>query len=1075
MHGTPQAVFQEFANLWEPMWQKHLHDAPTKWDPFVQQLTETVPKVAQIMDLPEITTDQWITAVRSKKARTATGPDGVSRTDLLRMPPSLQDELVRQVLLCEKGHQHWPPEQLIGHITAVEKKEGASLPGEFRPITVLTVPYRTWASIRAKQCLKFLDKWADSGLRGNRPRQSTATIWWQISQEIEASIYTEQPLSGFVTDVCMAFNTLARPVVYACAIHFGLPLPFVRAWHTAVADIQRHFIVGGACSPGIQACTGYPEGDPLSVVAMVLINMAMHELLHHHVMPLQVISFVDNWECKSSEAQATCRAYAAMEQFAQMIDVKLDHQKTHFWAVQSQDRKYLQAQNHAVSHHAADLGGHVNYTRKITNYTIRSRIQKAKVFWNLLYRSASPYQQKLRAICTVAWPRSLHGVSNVTLGDEHLGRLRTAMMNAMRWNKKGASPILQCMLLPPRCDPGYHVFLDTLTMFRHNCAPDLMFPVLTGLVLQPPKHFDPGPAGVLLSRLHQLNWRWDHNGYIVDHEGIRWHILDCPIQLLKARLQQAWGAMMGAIMSTRKEFEGLSRVDLPLSRSTAATFAPDGAGLLRTSMNGTFYTRNKQIHAGKVPSKDCPYCDKPDSVEHRIWECTGFADLRQALPEQASLDLQAMPSCTRLHGWMVEDATDRQFRHSLLTIPDLTAEFLPMQFDPDVLYLFIDGSCTEPHRPSLRVATWGLCAANLPSQGFSPVASGGVPGLYQTVLRGEITGAIAAFRFGLSMRRAFSVWTDNALVHRRIREFADPRHPAPSGKQNDHDLWSTLHCLVVQAVDQQMFQFVVKVTSHQTEGMSDTVEEWARQGNECADRLAAMALHQLPFEVRVLQTKLTNQANRRHFACKHFHAMLVQFGLRCVETKTAVAHEDGGRWEDARKLQEEEESKLSLRGFQTDTEVPPSQRLGACAQVLHQWLARLLDTEDSVPMWLSSYQLYAHYRMATGHVGFCYHTGSRTWNTAEEYIHEHGFNFPRLAAWFQAILKEYAKHCQLECVAVPKLPWGSVFKTYQRCLLIRASPRDFAAVDDAFRRTGIAHVQSVRTALGRGEPKLGRF
>lgn len=264
-----------------------------------------------------------------------------------------------------------------------------------------------------------------------------------------------------MTDVCKCFNTLPRPVVFACALHYGLPTTFVKAWHDAVARIQRHFIVGGTCSGPSLACTGYPEGDPLSVVAMALLNMAMHHIVAKQAMPSSIISFVDNWECKSTDVHATCRAYAAMEEFANMVDIRLDHKKTHFWAVTADDRKAIVSRGYRISHHCADLGGHLNYTRRFTNYTIRSRIAKAKVFWGLLYRSISPFAHKLRAICTVAWPRSLHGASNVGLGEERVGKLRTSMMNAMRWNKKGASPLLQALLLPPRCDPGFYILMDT--------------------------------------------------------------------------------------------------------------------------------------------------------------------------------------------------------------------------------------------------------------------------------------------------------------------------------------------------------------------------------------------------------------------------------------------------------------------------------------------------------------------------------------------------------------------------------------------------------------------------------------
>jgi ribonuclease HI len=285
-------------------------------------------------------------------------------------------------------------------------------------------------------------------------------------------------------------------------------------------------------------------------------------------------------------------------------------------------------------------------------------------------------------------------------------------------------------------------------------------------------------------------------------------------------------------------------------------------------------------------------------------------------------------------------------------------------------------------------------------------------------LRGEITGAIAAFKFGLSRGAPFSIWTDNALVHKRIKEYATQGKAVLNGKRNDHDLWMTLQGLVCRACSRGLFQFVVKVTSHQEESQLDVVEEWAREGNECADRLAAMAQHQLPSQVRLLQGKLIYQHNRRHFACKHFHAMLVQFGLRCVEGKATVAHEDANRWADAKKLQEEEESQISLKGFTTDLVAPPSQRLGVCVQPLQQWLTQLLGQDDATPLWLSSYQLYAHYRMTTGHIGFYYDAASRKWDTAEGFVHEHGFNFLKMASWLQAITKEYAKLCELNCSAL---------------------------------------------------------
>ena len=73
----------------------------------------------------------------------------------------------------------------------------------------------------------------------------------------------------------------------------------------------------------------------------------------------------------------------------------------------------------------------------------------------------------------------------------------------------------------------------------------------------------------------------------------------------------------------------------------------------------------------------------------------------------------------------------------------------------------------------------------------------------------------------------------------------------------------------------------------------------------------------------------------------------------------------------------------------------------------------------------------------------------------------------------QAIVEEYAACCGMTAVASPRLAWGAAFKTFQRCLLLRASPADFVKVDFAFRYAGIAKFSQVRKALGRGAPNLG--
>eukprot|EP00435_Cladocopium_sp_Y103_P038590 s1356_g10.t1 len=669
MLGDLPDVFRAFEELWRPMWQRHKNKDVAEWLPVLADLQARVPVPPQPIEMPPITAEQWMKAVQSKKSTSATGPDGVSKLDLLNMPPKLVNRLVDFVNSCERGDRDWPQPSMVGLIASIEKHSAAASPSEFRPITVLSMVYRTYSSIRTKQILRWIHSFAPDGLFGNMPHQSTVQVWRALAEQIEHANYFDCQWTGAVTDVTKCFNTLPRHVVYFLGRHLGLPEHFMKSWHHNLSMLQRRFIVQGSCSPAIDSQTGYAEGDPLSVAAMAILNCAMHHVVTSQVSPVRVISYVDNWELQSSQPEATCAAYEAMDRFAQSLDIKLDAAKSHFWGTTAQSRKELKVRGRKVLLHCKDLGGHLNYSKRGTNYSLRARITNTKPMWGWLSRSQATSCQKLRVLYTVAWPRCLHGIAGVDIGTDHFTTLRAAAMNALRWEKHGSSSLLQFGLLTSaRHDPQFYALITTVMQFRQHCAQDTAFAVLDQLATQPPVRYYPGPSGVLLARLHAIQWRWEGNGYVTDHQGLVCHLLDSPIQFLRIRLEQAWAAYVGQKLSDRDEFQGLAEVDILCSRHTAHKFSPTDQGLLRVAMNGSFYTRDKQFSSGKFTSKKCPWCSAEDSVHHRTWECPHFAEERSRLTEEHRHYIMSQPDCTKLHGWFVETDTDRAYRRALFAI-----------------------------------------------------------------------------------------------------------------------------------------------------------------------------------------------------------------------------------------------------------------------------------------------------------------------------------------------------------------------------------------------------------------------
>ena len=1057
--GDRQAVFAAFADLWRPMWTRHQDAAPEKWDPFVQRLL-ALPGATSNMPMGPITVAQWERAVASKKSRTATGPDGVSKADLSRMPPALTAQLVDLINDIDQGVQVWPQAALVGHISNVEKCPEATSPQQFRPITVLTLPYRVWASIRAKQCLQWLSQFAPEGMHGNVPGKSTVGVWWSLSLQIEAATQQGKQVSGFLTDLTKAFNNLPRPAVFACALHYGLPLAFVRTWHSALSNLQRHFVVGGAVSGPIWSSNGYPEGDPLSVVAMVLLNLAMHTALNQSRPMTQVLTFVDNWEGTSCDVVETHQAFLDMKAFADSVEVPLDHKKTVFWANNASDRKWLREHDQPVVLHGTDLGGHLNYSRRFTNYTSRARIEKNAAFWGALARSAAPIEQKLRAIATVAWPRCLHGIAGISLAGEHFGRLRAQAMSCLKWNKKGASSTLQFGLGLTKIDPGFVALLDTVLTFRLHGVPDVAFPVLCGLTQCPPRHFDPGPCGVFLSRLHEIQWTWDGNGFLIDHEGIPVHLIDSPIQYLKLRLRQAWERQVGFLMSERKDFGGLGWVDVEASQAPALTSGED-RGIMRSIQNGTFFTRDKQIHAGKVPSKDCPFCSAPDGLAHRIWDCPHFEDLRGNIPYEVRVFLANQPDCTRLHAWMVQSSADAHWRMILHNIAPHPLTVFVQPPDDEVLHIFTDGGCVCPTKPRLRLASWAVVVASLTDETFLPVATGLVPGPYHTSLRGEIHAAIQAFQYAHHFRRKFTLWTDNQQVYARVRQYLSGHRVQPTPKHADHDLWGRLHGLVLH--NRHLLFDVMKVVSHiDPSTVSDPIDKWVLAGNAAADQLASEALQQLPDHVACAHQIVQTQLDWRLSASTCFQRYLVAMGQSAIAAKEIIHKADGNQWEEIRQAPPEQPIPISLSPLPAELCAFEPHNLGSCFEPIASWIRTLGSGPDLRGMWLCNYQLLVHFQHHTGKMGFWYNRPRKEWLLADAYAMEHGFDFCRFAAWLLAAVKVFAKACRLPLTIQPSMPWGTCFRSWQRCIFLQASVSEFTVVDSMLSARGAVALKLVQ-------------
>eukprot|EP00438_Fugacium_kawagutii_P010060 Skav222709 [mRNA] locus=scaffold1661:97954:102885:+ [translate_table: standard] len=1055
-----KALFGQFEDMWMRRWDKHRFVSDETWTPFCNMVTSLVPKPDAYMEHHPISVEQWYAAVRAKKVKTACGPDGITRMDLLKCPKPITVQLLRMIESIESG-QPWPRAAMIDLISTLEKVELAHSPNQFRPICVLSGFYRVWASIRTKQLIQWLSKLSPKGLFGNRKGCDTSQLWWNLSVQIETAILEGDPLSGSLGDIVKCFNTLPRIPVFHLLSHLNVPACLIKPWFSAVSQLERRFSILGEVGGGLRSTTGFPEGDPLSICAMMVINIAMDAFLTNEHPGISLLTYVDNIELVGADTQEVIASVDSLRSFCGMLDIELDQPKQMFWSTSPGGRKHLRDTDLVVTYHVRDLGGQMTYCRRHVNKVIQQRIKSMADHWHRMSRSAAPYHRKVQSLLAAAWPKALHGASIVKLGDTHVAKLRTGALKGLGCTNKGINPMLHLSLVhEAKTDPGFYLLWQTVYTFRRNSNPSQVWPILDHLSAQGMRQ-DPGPCAVLLQRLHSIAWAWHGEGWVTDHDGIRLNLHDSPIQLLKQRLQQAWQAMVATELSTtRSSFAGLQHVDPGFTMEDFEDHSLEDQALLRVVLNGSFYTRDNLVHSGKVETKQCPWCPCIDSVAHRHWSCPFMSEVWGSVEDGLADRVQSMENCTSMHGWFPQLTGSKQWLRSLAALPDRTWEWEVPQTLPAVLHIFTDGSAMYPSQPRIRLASWAFVIADLETDDFVPVARGLVHGILQTVLRGEILAALSALRFMIAMDRDGVLWADNALVVQRIAMYQSGE-PPPNNLEPNHDLWADLY-EAVHLAGRHLIK-CVKVPSHENiDNYTDLIDRWALRGNAAADREATGARNDMPSELFHLWNDLVAEHQQQVHDKLQLHQHFLAVGKRAVmkgSTAPSAPNVDGDTDEEAQEISPVHER------THDDAEIPhvfcpmpewemrnESIALGPCGSEVFHWLHTLVNQDDSVTSWVSMYQLLISYQL---HVG-CWGPAKqgKFWIRSEEFWPQaFSYNFLKQSKFFTQYLKHLGRSFGLVITGSFRRPTCSeLIPVWCRCYKMRVSRGMMVRVDECLKR-----------------------
>ena len=125
------------------LWQRD-----TSLEEFDREVDGWLPLLPEVL-LPRLTGQMLADVVRRKSA-TAGSLDGWGWRELKVLPVSCYDELAR-ILTKVEDLGVWPDGLLDAYIAMIPKTDGDATPLGQRPLSVLPVVYRIWASARVGQ------------------------------------------------------------------------------------------------------------------------------------------------------------------------------------------------------------------------------------------------------------------------------------------------------------------------------------------------------------------------------------------------------------------------------------------------------------------------------------------------------------------------------------------------------------------------------------------------------------------------------------------------------------------------------------------------------------------------------------------------------------------------------------------------------------------------------------------------------------------------------------------------------------------------------------------------------------
>ncbi|KAJ9457140.1 Retrovirus-related Pol polyprotein from type-2 retrotransposable element R2DM, partial [Diplonema papillatum] len=256
---------------WDPVLRMYAGKKEPEFAPFLREYGDFIAQ--HPCQLGPITADRLRSIARKKGVQSSCGVDGWRMREVAALPDTILEGFAAVLNEVEETGL-WPDGVLDALVTLIPKGEGDD-PLKLRPITVSSVVYRLWASVRLQEVLVWQEQWIHESQHGFRKGHSCDDVIMDIALSIEESLINGTPLHGIALDFAKCFDRVPQGLVLDLVEALGLHERVLAPLRHVYKYLRRRFRYPLGVGDEFKVTNGILQGCPISVV---LINALLSVL-----------------------------------------------------------------------------------------------------------------------------------------------------------------------------------------------------------------------------------------------------------------------------------------------------------------------------------------------------------------------------------------------------------------------------------------------------------------------------------------------------------------------------------------------------------------------------------------------------------------------------------------------------------------------------------------------------------------------------------------------------------------------------------------------------------------------------